>query len=327
MKLRLILAILSIVALASGPVACSRHEAADGHAHEHDAIHDHHGDHGDSHDEHAARDVDRTTISAAIAARSGIRTTPAAGGEIRDEHEVQGLVTPVEGRRARVFARFPGPIKRVYAGVGDDVRAGQTLAVVESNISLSDYAVLAPFAGTVMARNAAPGDLAGDAPLFEIADLSTVWVDLHLFGADAQHITPGLPVEVVRLGDGLGVTTRLDRVLPGTATASQSTVARATIANADRHWRIGAAVRARVTVAVDVVDLLVPQSALQRLRDRDVVFVRTGEVYAARQVELGRRDGTNVEVLAGLTAGEEVVVEQSYLIKADIGKSGASHDH
>ena len=269
----------------------------------------------------------RTTIPAAVAKDSGIEIAPAGAGVIRDEHDVQGLLTPIEGRHARIVARFPGPVKSVRVGLGDAVRAGQTLATVESNISLSDYALTAPLAGTVLARNAAVGDLAGEQALFEIADLSALWVDLHLFGADAQHITPGLPVEVTRLSDGVSTKTTLDRVLPGTATASQSTVARATVDNADGRWRPGAAVRARVTVAEQPVALMVPLAALQRFRDWDVVFVRFGDDYEIRPLELGRRDGVNVEVLAGLKAGDPVVIAQSYLVKADIEKSGASHDH
>ena len=269
----------------------------------------------------------RTTIPAAVAKDSGIEIAPAGAGVIRDEHDVQGLLTPIEGRHARIVARFPGPVKSVRVGLGDAVRAGQTLATVESNISLSDYALTAPLAGTVLARNVAVGDLAGEQALFEIADLSSLWVDLHLFGADAQHITPGLPVEVTRLSDGVSTKTTLDRVLPGTATASQSTVARATVDNADGRWRPGAAVRARVTVAEQPVALMVPLAALQRFRDWDVVFVRFGDDYEIRPLELGRRDGLNVEVLAGLKAGDPVVVAQSYLVKADIEKSGASHDH
>lgn len=269
----------------------------------------------------------RTTIPAAIAEQAGVRVAKAGSGTIRDEHEVQGLVTPIEGRHARIVARFPGPLREVRVGVGDRVRTGQTLAVVESNISLSTYAVAAPFAGTILARHVATGDLAGEAPLFELADLSNLWVDLHLFGSDAQHITAGLPVEVVRLGDGFVANTALERVLPGTATASQSTIARARIDNADGQWRPGAAVRARVTVAEQGADLVVPVSALQKFRDWDVVFVRVGDVYEARPLQLGRRDARVVEVLDGLHAGDEVVVEQSYLIKADIEKSGAAHDH
>jgi cobalt-zinc-cadmium efflux system membrane fusion protein len=269
----------------------------------------------------------RTTIPAPVAKDAGIEIAAAGPGVIRDEHDVQGLLTPIEGRHARIVARFPGPVKAVRVGLGDTVRAGQALATVESNVSLSDYAVTAPLAGTVLARNVAVGDLAGEQPLFEIADLSALWVDLHLFGADAQHITPGLPVEVTRLSDGVSARTTLDRVLPGTATASQSTVARATVDNADGRWRPGAAVRARVTVAEQTVDLMVPLAALQRFRDWDVVFVRFGDDYEIRPLELGRRDGVNVEVLSGLKAGDPVVVAQSYIVKADIEKSGASHDH
>lgn len=269
----------------------------------------------------------RTTIASQIAEQAGIRTSPAGPGVIRDEHDVQGLVTTVEGRHARVMARFPGPIRAVMVGVGDTVRAGQALARIESNVSLSEYIVSAPFAGTVLTRDAAVGDLAGTTHLFEIADLSKLWVDLHLFGADAQHIRPGIAVEVMRLSDDARVLTRLDRVLPGTATASQSTVARATIDNADGAWRPGAAVRARVTVSEQPVDLVVPLAALQSFRDWQVVFARVGEDYEIRPVELGRRDSHYAEVLGGLEPGAEIVVEQSYLVKADIEKAGASHDH
>ena len=301
--------------------ACGSTEAPhDNHEHDHDAAET---DIEAGHESHEGR----TTIPAAIADSSGIRVAPAGPGVIRDEHDVQGLLTPIEGRHARVVARFPGPIRSVGVGVGDTVRAGQTLATVESNVSLSNYAITSPLAGTVLAREAGVGELAGEAPLFEIADLSSLWVDLHLFGSDAQHITPGLPVLVSRLSDGVTAATTLDRVLPATATASQSTVARATLDNADGRWRPGAAVRARVTVSEDKVALAVPLSALQRSGDSDVVYVRVGDDYEAHALQLGRRDGVNVEVLDGIEAGDAVVVEQSYLVKADIEKAGASHDH
>jgi cobalt-zinc-cadmium efflux system membrane fusion protein len=270
----------------------------------------------------------RTTIAAPIAQATGILTSPAGPGTIADEHVVQGLLTPVEGTVARVAARFPGPIRRLTANVGDQVRAGQVLATIESNLSLAEYDVTAPISGVVLARHATVGAVASEAtPLYEIADLLKLWVDLHLFGGDAQHIRAGVPVEVTRLSDAATVTTRLERVLPGTATASQSTVARATIANADGLWRPGSAVKARITVAQQPAELVVPLSALQKFRDWDVVFIRIGDTYEVRPVELGQRDAKQVEILGGIQAGDEVVVEQSYLVKADIEKSGASHDH
>ena len=76
----------------------------------------------------------------------------------------------------------------------------------------------------------------------------------------------------------------------------------------------------RVPVAVSLADV-------QSLRDWQVVFGRYGEYFEARPLELGVRDDHWVEVIAGLRAGERYAVTNSYRIKADIGKAGASHDH
>lgn len=288
---------------------------------------DERAEHGDD-EEHAGDrpSNDSVSLPANIAEEVGIKTATVAAGTIRDAHEVQGLLTPVEGRHARVRARFPGVIRRIAVGTGDQVKAGQTLATIESNSSLSDYAVTAPFAGTILDRSATVGDVAGDDALFELADLSTLWVDLHLFGADAQHITAGLPVQVVRLSDNAVATTKLERILPGTATASQSTIARAMIRNDDGRWRPGTAVRALVTVSERAAARVVPLSAIQTLEGQKVVFVRSAETYTAKPVRLGDRDAERVEVLDGIELGEEIVVEQSYLIKADIEKAGAAHE-
>ena len=290
-----------------------------------DAPADAHADDGHADEAHAD---DATTIAADIADDVGIRVAPAAAGTIADQHEVQGLLTTLESGNARVTARFPGPIRRLHAEVGDRVRAGQALATIESNLSLSTYTVAAPISGTVLARNASVGQSAGEgAVLYEIADLSTLWVDLHVFGRDAEHLAAGSPVKISRLGDGATADTRIDRVLPGTATASQSTIARATLDNADGQWRPGSAVRAMVTVSTQPADLVVPLTALQQMDGRDVVFVREGDRYEKRTVTLGRRDARQVEIVEGVAVGEDVVIAQSYTIKADLEKAGAGHAH
>jgi len=293
-------------------------------------------EHAQGHDDHAeeaegpeAAHADSTVIPAKIAQEAGIRVAPVGPGTIADAHEVQGLLTPVDGRIAQAVARFPGPVRTLRANVGDAVRAGQALATVESNLSLTAYTVSAPIGGVVTARHAQLGGAAAEgAPLFEIADLSTLWVDLHIFGNDTQHITAGVPATVTRMTDGVSADTTLERILPGTATASQSTVARALLRNADGLWRPGAAVKARIVVATTPAALVVPLTALQNMEGRDVVFVRSGQDrFEARPVELGQRDAAQVAVLSGLRAGEQVVIAQSYVVKADIGKAGAAHEH
>ena len=96
---------------------------------------------------------------------------------------------------------------------------------------------------------------------------------------------------------------------------------------ADGRWTPGQFIEGRVTIGEMPVALAVPLSALQRFREFDVVFAQVGETYEVRMLTLGRRDTQGVEVLGGLDPGTVFVSENSYLIKADIEKAGASHDH
>ena len=73
--------------------------------------------------------------------------------------------------------------------------------------------------------------------------------------------------------------------------------------------------------------LAVKRVGLQAFRDFTVVYAKVGEQYEVRMLELGREAGEWVEVLGGIDAGTEYVTNNSYIIKADIEKSGASHDH
>ncbi len=331
-----ITALLCMLAAACGdqgaPTATAHPEvpesSAEG-AHDHDAEPGaHEAEHGDHNAGHGAHAAERTRIDADIAQEAGIRVAAAGPGTIADEHVVQGLVTPVDGRTATVGARFPGVVRAMPARAGDRVRAGQVLAIIESNLSLSDYEVKSPLDGTVLAQLASPGAVVAEgAPLYEVADLSTLWVDLHVFGSDAGHFRAGMPVHVSRLADQASARTHIDRVMPSIATASQSTIARASVPNPDGLWRPGAAVQARITVDQMPAEIVVPLTALQTYEGRETVFVQHGDEYEARAIETGRRDARQVQVLAGVQPGERVVVEQSYLIKADLEKAGALHAH
>jgi cobalt-zinc-cadmium efflux system membrane fusion protein len=119
----------------------------------------------------------------------------------------------------------------------------------------------------------------------------------------------------------------LEQILPIATAVSQSVVARVRLANPDGLWRPGSAVTADVTVGERPVPLAVRTIGLQPFRDFTVVYAQVGETYEVRMLELGERDATHAEVLGGIEPGERYVTEQSFLVRADIDKSGASHDH
>lgn len=268
----------------------------------------------------------RVTIAADMAATAGLETAATTSGLLRETLALYGSIQPDPERVREVTARFAGVVKSVGANVGDRVRKGQTLATVESNESLQVYAVTAPIAGTLIARSTNPGESAGSAPLFGIADFSSVRAELGAFPRDRGRLKPGQSVTVTAADGKAHGSGRIGFVSP-VGTASQALSARVPLDNGDGRWTPGQFVEARITVGESQVAQVIPVAALQTFRDQDVVFVNEGERYQAQPVTLGRRDDDHVEVLGGLAAGARVVVANSYLVKADIEKSGASHDH
>jgi len=273
----------------------------------------------------------RTTIAAATALAAGIQTETAGPAVLKDTLVLTGRLVPNAERVREVTARFPGAIREVVRSVGDTVRAGDRLASIESNESLEIYAVTAPIAGIVTERRANPGENASGAPLFVIADYGSLWAELNLFPRDLGRVKVGQKVALKSVDGGLSGEGTVVRVAPAAAAQSGAVgsvyTARVTVDNADRRWNPGLFLEGAVQIGETQVPLAVKRSGLQAFRDFTVVFEQVGETYEVRMLELGRQDDTFIEVLGGLKPAVKYVAENSYLIKADIEKSGASHDH
>jgi cobalt-zinc-cadmium efflux system membrane fusion protein len=273
----------------------------------------------------------RTTIAAKIAADAGVKTGKAGPATIADTVTLTGRIVPNAEYVRAVTARFPGAIRSVAKSIGDPVKPGEALASVESNDSLQTYAVVSPIAGMVVERHANPGEGAGGEPLFVIADYTQLWSELSLFPRDLARVKLGQSVRLRTVDGDIEGSGRIVRIAPaeGAQHGSLSGVytARVALDNARGHWTPGLFVQGVVQVGEAPVPLAVRRSGLQVFRDFTVVFAQIGETYEVRMLELGRRDETHVEVLGGIEPGADYVVENSYLIKADIEKSGASHDH
>ena len=269
----------------------------------------------------------RVTIAEDAAKASGIETEKAGPATIREIQTLSGQIVLNSNATANVRARFPGIVRDVKKGLGDKVTKGEVLATVESNDSLKSYDVTAPITGVILSRDTNIGDVAGDAPLFRISDLSTVWAELHVFPGEMARVQPGQEVEVSSLESVKKTKGTIASLLPLTENASQTIVARVPLDNPEGFWRAGMNVEGAVTITQHEVPLAVKSSGLQRFRDFTVVFAKVKDVYEVRMLELGKDDGTYVEVLEGIKAGTEYVSGNSFLIRADIEKSGASHDH
>lgn len=268
----------------------------------------------------------RTTIPDNVVTESGVGVAIAGPAVIVNTLELTGTVQAEPSKISEVRARFPGVVQRILHDIGDEVRAGAVLAVVESNESLRRYNVTAPIGGLIVDRNLQVGQVAANEPLYRIVDLSTVWVQLDVLGRSSARIAAGQPVRIVTL-DGHEADGALDWLSPLVAHGSQSQRARVPLPNPLRLLRPGQFVRGIVTTDTTEVPLAVRLSGLQTFRDFDVVYEKLGSTYEVRMLTLGRRDREHVEVLDGLSAGAAYVADNSYLIKADIDKSGAGHDH
>lgn len=268
----------------------------------------------------------KVSIDAAAARNAGIALSTAGPASLKETLSLYGVVQPNAERTRTVVARFPGVVKSVNKTLGDTVKAGDVLATIESNDSLQTYALKAPMAGTITARNVNAGESVVEQTLFTITDLATVWVDLSLFARDMGQVKVGQDV-AVRAADG-GPTSNGKVVwlsALGSAT-TQSRSARVLLDNSKGLWTPGLYVTGELTLTERPVALAVLSTALQTLDGKTVVFAASNNAYEARAVKVGTNDGTLTEIVAGLEPNTSYVSANSFLIKADIEKSSAEHD-
>ncbi len=268
----------------------------------------------------------RTKIETAVAQALEIDTAVAGSVVMQETIGVYGHIAANSERKHRVTARFDGTIKSVTASQGEQVRKGQTLATVESNESLQLFTIVAPISGVITQRNANPGEQTDSRQLFTIIDTRSVWAELSVFPADLAKVKVGAHVTITDTTSGYtakGQVSQIDLL----AAPDQSVNVRVVLDNPNGQLRPGRHISARITVGEHTAALAVKRTGLQAFRDFTVVYAQIGEEYEVRMLELGLQAGEWAEVLGGLEPGTRYVSENSYVIKADIEKSGASHDH
>lgn len=270
----------------------------------------------------------RTTISADAARAGGVTVERVGPATLGETLPLTGRVEITPEGQAEVHARYPGRVMALNVALGSRVSRGQVIARVESSESLQTYAITAPISGMIVAKNVNVGSITGGGePMLMIGDPTRLHAEFLLYPRDAERVRVGQPITVRSLAGDYTFNGRIEAVLPSTDLTSQVLIAHVDLPYQGGIWRPGLGVSGEVQVGAGEVPLAVRTRALQPFRDFTVVYARFGTTYEVRMLELGRRTPEWTEVLGGIDPGVEYVVDGAFLIRADVEKSGASHDH
>jgi membrane fusion protein, heavy metal efflux system len=201
----------------------------------------------------------------------------------------------------------------------------------EAMNGLQSYEIRSPGVGRIVERMVDIGTPVGGEgqakELFSIIDLRSVWVELAVSSTDLGQIREGNAVAISSVGNDRRIEGRIVFISPIFNNETRSARVYAAIGNDDLAWRPGSFVSADVTAEQISVDIRVPRTALQTIEGATVVFVRTETGFERRKVVIGKQDDEFVEIAFGIDPGETIAVSNTFLLKAELGKSEAEHSH
>ncbi len=308
----------------------------DDHGHDNHKKEDSHDEHGhsghndkdsDDHSDHDDHEDGKVEITPDAAKLTGVELQKAGPAIVVMTTPLTGRITVNENKTANVRARFPGFVKAVHVNLGDTVKKGQKLATVESNESLNSYTVNAPIDGVVLKRDTNIGDVTNGKELFLIADLSTVWAKYHIFPRDVPFIKKGQKVDIHTLDEKTRQSAEISMLFPTTDALSQTVIAIADLPNENGVWRPGMTIEGDIEIGEKQASIAIPHTAIQFMEEQQVVFVKDGNSYEPRPIKIGMKGVDTFEITSGLKTGETYVSAGSFVVKADILKGTAAHEH
>ena len=258
----------------------------------------------------------------------GLKISAAGPAVIEEILSLTGEIRSNEDQIAHIVPRYGGIVKRTDKQIGDSVRSGETLAVIESSRSLSPYSLKTMIDGVVIEKHITLGEaIDAHTQAFVVADLSTVWVDFDVYMRDLHRVKAGQTVLIKAIHGqprAKGVISYLTPVInPKTRTAT----ARVVLDNNLGQWHPGMFTTAELLVGTSEVKSAVPKSAVHSLDDEAVVFVLDARGYSPRTVTIGLSDNYNVEVKGEVEPGENIVEAGGFTVKSELMRSKIQGGH
>lgn len=270
-------------------------------------------------------------ISPQMVKDNNIEILVAGKKNIQITRDVLGKIVPNANKTIYIYPRYSGIIKSLTKYLGDHVRKNELLATVESNQTLQIFSIKSPFSGFVVRKEANVGEhIKEGSPIYQIADLSTVWVDLFIYRKNAQLIKKGQKVYMTQNGHiNKNASSIISYVSPLGVEHNQTMLARAVLPNKTNpiRWLPGLYVDATITIEERVVPVAVKSSAIQTIEGKKVIFVQDGNAFKPVEFKIGIQGKEFTQILKGITNGQKYVGNNSFLLKAQLEKESASHSH
>jgi cobalt-zinc-cadmium efflux system membrane fusion protein len=162
-----------------------------------------------------------------------------------------------------------------------------------------------------------------------VADLSSVWVEVAVPVVNIGDIKVGQAVRVLSSGNHQQAEEKgqVIAIQPELDAASRSARVRIQLNNSHENWRVGEYVKANINTSQEKSVISIPLSAVIFEGEEASVFVQDGHELEPRLLKLGQKNADRVEVLSGLEVGERYATGSVFILKAEMGKSEASHEH
>jgi len=303
----------------------AQHEHEDGEAAEH-------GSH-ETGKEHAEESEEFLEFHWSEASQEGVEFVAARSMAIQNKQSFYGETVINGNSLVHIVPRFPGTLKQVPKRLGDSVRAGEVLATVESNQSLAIYQIKAAIDGVIIDQDATKGEfVSNEKVLFKLANLETTWANIAIPPRMLASLKVGTPATVISQSTDARFETQITYVRPTLSEVTRSGHARLELPNEQQNWPPGMFITVEVALSEKDVPLAVPDSSVLLIENKPSVFVQAkapdgDEGFEVRHLKTGRSDGRWIEVIDGLTAADVVAAGETFILKAEMGKSSAEHSH
>lgn len=253
-----------------------------------------------------------------------VKTEPARLGSLGMTLKAAGHISVNLNQTARITSTLEGRITKLNFDLGDRVKAGDVMALVESPELLGKPLELkSPTDGVVIERNSAAGELLEKSKaVYTVSDPTQLWAIAEVKERDIAAVKAGQEASFTTFAypdepfHGK-VTLISNEVEPGSRTVE----VRIAVDNADGRLKPGMFADVEITTTILENVLLISDRALETDGENQIVFVALdGNKFEKRVVKLGREQSGHMQILDGVRAGENVVTDGGFILKSEMLK-------